>query len=265
MIEEKIIQIRSNSTIFGICENDRYIDIVHGEFEKRFQQLFNELLPRDAVVFDIGANIGIVSIIIERIRPGSKIYSFEAGKGVFDILQKNLRNNYCRNINAYNLAVADFNGDLSFSEDSAYGHAVDEYSDDIGVYRVPCLTIDSLVHIFSRDRVDFIKIDIEGFEPQALVGAKGTISKFNPIFLMEINPWCLRSYGGHDPVEFVSHIFNDFEYTYVVNKNDWTLDSPIIYMNRGEFLDLMKSDELYCGDLLFSNNILLCEIASRWI
>lgn len=188
----------ANAYIEGVKEDDPYINIVDGQFEKRFQQLFEKCLPEKSISFDIGANIGIISVILGTIRPEGRVFSFEGGQHVCEVLRRNVARNLLKNVNVSHCAIANYNGVIHFNENSAYGHAVDGIdenaeADQAGMTSVPCFTVDELVARHSIERLDLIKLDIEGFEPQALAGAVNTIRKFDPIILMEINPWCIET------------------------------------------------------------------------
>lgn len=261
----KTIDIHCTASIEGISADDRYIEIVDGQFEKRFQQIFSRCLPVDGVCFDIGANIGVVSIILDRLLRGGVVHAFEAGKGVFETLNRNIRNNYAFNVETHQLAVSDVEGSLTFSEDSAYGHALEKSDGAASSYIVPSFTIDTLARSHTPSRLDFIKLDIEGYEPRALTGASWVIKNLNPIFLIEINPWCIKNYGGANPEAFVRSLFSKFAYCYMVNAHDWSIESPVIALDADGFVDRMNSDELFCGDILCSNNIRLQEGLAYWL
>jgi hypothetical protein len=61
------------------------------------------------------------------------------------------------------------------------------------------------------DAVSFIKIDVEGHEPEVLAGAGALISRFRPTIFMEFNPWTINAYGGHSPAAFAKALFESFE------------------------------------------------------
>ncbi len=257
------IVIHTSADIKGVDDSDSYIEIVHGQFEKRFQELFEKFLPSKPTIFDIGANIGIVSIIAGKIRPGGRVFSFEAGAGVFEVLKDNVINNFMLNVTPVHCAVADFDGTISFSENSAYGHAVEESDqNDQQLSTVPCYSIDTHVDQYAPSGVDLIKLDIEGFEPQALKGAIRTIRSFDPVFLMEVNPWCIENYGKVDFAEFMRSIFNEFNYVYIINKH-WHEDRPIREINFENLMEMVNNSEnLFVDDLVFCKSAKLSAVSS---
>ena len=263
-MKNKIIEIKSTAMIEGIEDRDRYIAVVNGQFEARFQQVFDAILKKDAVIFDIGANIGIISIILDRVVPGAQIYAVEAGEQIMQVLQRNLAANHASSVEPLHCAVAAYDGSISFVTDSAYGHATSD-ADGANTQTLPCYTIDTLAKTYAPTRLDFIKLDIEGFETQALDGASWTIETLNPMFLMELNPWCISNYGKSDPAELVRRIFRDFRYAYLINKSDWTNLSPVLVTTAEEVIKMFEAEPLFCDDLLFSNNEDLPKRLSKWI
>ncbi len=73
---------------------------------------------------------------------------------------------------------------------------------------IKCITIDSL----ELDRLDFIKIDCEGFEHKILKGAEKTIKKFKPVMVIEINNFTLNRNNTSDNDIYI--YLNELGYTY---------------------------------------------------
>nr|WP_075088707.1 FkbM family methyltransferase [Verrucomicrobium spinosum] len=73
-------------------------------------------MAEDAVALDVGANIGVTSLILsERLRSG-RVFAFEPGETVFQLLQENLKNNAVSNVDAYHQAVSDKTQRSGFSK-----------------------------------------------------------------------------------------------------------------------------------------------------
>ncbi len=139
-------------------------------------------LKRDSVVIDAGANIGIFSALAASLCHEGQIYSFEPGTNAFATLQKNLA---CyHNAKAINSALGDFphSGRLYLGSSTT----VNAVSDDITAQtttteKIEINSIDNFVREEKLKRVDFIKIDTEGYEEKVIKGASETIKKFSPI------------------------------------------------------------------------------------
>ncbi|WP_457300903.1 FkbM family methyltransferase [Phyllobacterium sp. P5_D12] len=147
---------------------------------------------------------------------GAEVHSFEPQPEVFALLKANVEGNGLSHVTPWNLAVSSAPGVAHFSGSSAYGHI----SDDASAPEVRVVTIDGFVKEQALQRVDLIKIDVEGFEPQVLKGARVTIEKFNPIIYMEFNSWCLMMHGNTNPFDFAKSLFADFASVHVVDNSD---------------------------------------------
>ena len=76
-------------------------------------------------------------------------------------------------------------------------------------------------------RLDFVKMDIEGHEPQALEGFSRLIGRHRPVLLVEFNPRCLVDLQQQDPVAFLEQIFAFYPRVRVTSafEDDETFDS----------------------------------------
>jgi FkbM family methyltransferase len=254
MSETRSFEVHSTFEIEGVADNDKYINIVSGQFEKRFQQLANRTLPKHAVAFDIGANIGVVSIVLGSIFCGGKVFAVEPGPRVFQVLDRNLRRNELHNVVPLRYAVSDTMGEVTFSENSAYGHIASGEANAEGLSSAKCVTIDWLANDLDLSRLDLVKVDIEGFEPQAMRAADRVIERFNPMFLIELNPWCMRNYGGNDPVQFVKDMQTRFEHVLIINKN-YGEDAPLKRIDVDElFNEIGNPASVFVDDIIVTNN-----------
>lgn len=69
-----------------------------------------------------------------------------------------------------------------------------------GAGKIPTLTIDSL----NLEKVDFLKVDVEGYEIKVLMGAENTIKRWNPVILVEQKRWEKYSPDGPSPAELLA-------------------------------------------------------------
>ncbi|APH57005.1 putative cytosolic protein [Granulibacter bethesdensis] len=169
------------------------------------------------VAIDGGANIGVHTIEWARHMTGwGHVLSFEAQEVVYYALAGNIVINNCLNVHAKLAALGDEVGELiiprpDYFKPSTFGSLEIKpqqlheyigqpisYDTSTGV-AVPLVSIDSL----NLQRVDFIKLDIEGMEVEALKGAKKTIQAHRPILFVEI----IKS-----DVEQIVSFFNQIDY-----------------------------------------------------
>jgi len=149
-----------------------YVVLTEQIIEKN--QYHVELIPDNASVIDAGANVGIFSIFAAVNHPDATIYAFEPAPETFAALRENTK--YYPNIRVFNCALGDRTGTASLVITPNQGAG-----NHIGKEGIPVdmKTIDSL-----GVRMDFLKMDTEGYESPILQGATETIKKWKPIIVM---------------------------------------------------------------------------------
>ena len=158
-----------------------------GAFEKKEMALCKEYISETSIVLDIGANIGLHSIYFSILAKDGCILSFEPSLATFSILVGNVAN--ITNIVPINLAINAEGKIANFyhTSDNAYSSLMDtKRKEVISVIKVPCMRVDDVVSGLHLDRVDFVKIDVEGLEFEVLKGMVEVISKYQPVIFCEI-------------------------------------------------------------------------------
>lgn len=131
------------------------------------------------VVVDGGACIGDHTIAyLEAVGETGRVLAFEPNPLAYECLCYN-----CPDATNYPLALGDFTGAIDYlpSENAGAGHVA--WRIENGASRVPIIELD----LFRLNRLDFMKLDLEGYEYQALVGAKATLNICRPVLVIEIN------------------------------------------------------------------------------
>lgn len=179
--------------------NNSYFDPEEVLTLKEILTLRREIVGEGVIVIDGGANIGVHTIEWAKAMHGwGSVLAFEAQERVYYSLAGNIAINNCFNASAYNAALGAFVGTidipvLDYFKPSSFGSfelRKKENNEYIGqkidyaeakCRKVSLVTVDSL----SLTRIDFMKLDIEGMELEALEGAKNTIVALKPIMLIE--------------------------------------------------------------------------------
>ncbi len=159
-------------------------------------------------ILDIGANVGLYTVIAALANPDAKVVAFEPVPSTFAVLGENLARNGLTDLEHHNIAVGAESGTASFHV--PYGDCPSSASFDESGFRgldgevveVDVVTIDEI--IAGDDPVDFVKIDVEGFEPLVLEGMTATIERCHPAIVLESN------YDG--PADEVAGILHDHGY-----------------------------------------------------
>jgi FkbM family methyltransferase len=213
----EIAQCRHGPMLFN--RHDVYIGASlrrYGEYSPGEAALFATLLKPGMTVVEVGANIGAHTVALSQfVGPTGWVHAFEPQRLVFQTLCANLALNGCANVFARNAAIGAAPGEIrvpvlsphrphNFGGLSLVGAPVGE--------RVVLQTLDAL----GLAACDFLKLDIEGMEIEALQGAAGLIRQFRPILYVEnvrqdrsaalialLHAWDYRLYA-HTPPLFVA-------------------------------------------------------------
>jgi len=144
--------------------------------------IIDKYLEKNAVILDIGANIGNHSLYWTLEKGAKKVYAFEPLTGTYEILLKNIElNNLQDKIIPYNFGLFDeeTKAKVGVFNKSNIGGTSFVKSED-GNFRL--VTLDSLD---IQDKIDLIKIDVEGAEVEVLFGGIETIKKNKPPIVIE--------------------------------------------------------------------------------
>jgi FkbM family methyltransferase len=177
-----------------------------GTYEPELRRVFRGVLATGGIAVDAGANVGWHTLLMARlVGEGGRVLAVEANPSVRTRLVEHLELNEIRNVEVIPCALGDAQGSVEFQapavDDPAAGdgHVVD--AGDIqrrDVIRVEVRTLDAILEPMHLERLDLIKIDVEGFEWPVLKGAERAIAKFRPHIVFEyIDEYADR--GGGNP------------------------------------------------------------------
>lgn len=195
LLREFLYPIGSEAIIrFGPLKGCRYViteqsgwSPVVGRWEPEAQQLYGELIEAGNVIWDLGANTGIHSLLFARLAgPAGKVIAFEPLQVNVDQIRRTCAMNGITNVHIVAKAVAARAGSARFhiGMHDKQGSLVGIGSESGMVIEVPCTTLDEALE--ESGQVDFVKIDIEGAESQALEGFS-KVGKANPTFAIDLH------------------------------------------------------------------------------
>ena len=172
----------------NLKENIAFEIFADGIYEKETSDLIVEKLCPNAVLLDVGANIGSITMPVCTARPDVKVICAEASVNVFTYLQKNIAFNKLKNCVLVNKAISNADDEevIFFNPDDLFGKG-SMASSFVGTSeKIKTITIDTLLANLKITALDFIKIDIEGYEYFAFKGAEKTLQQTNaPDILFE--------------------------------------------------------------------------------
>jgi FkbM family methyltransferase len=173
----------------------RWVEDPYAGLVRRRGDLF-----RGGHVIDVGANIGYNAVLFARaLAPGFKVFAFEPDAQNFALLARAIAG---LPVEAVASAVGADDGELELwrNPDHHADHRVATAAwraEHPGAVRVPACRLDTFLE--GRGPVAFVKIDVQGYEPQVLAGMRGVVEA-NPDLAvgLEYDPAAIRALGG-DP------------------------------------------------------------------
>ena len=218
--EERLVRTKINGKPYSISSDDDYLDHVEGEFEPEMVSLFKSLIQPTDTVLDIGANIGCTSLLFGDL--ARKVYSFEPSPTTHRWLVQNVRMAKLNNVEPINLGLGKDAGtfELTFAPNNRSGGFVSNLTNASEGHQVEQITIakgDDFIREHQIAKVDFIKIDVEGFEQSVIQGLAETIAREQPIVALELNHWCLNAFQRTSVPDFFDFLLSVFPYLYAVD------------------------------------------------
>jgi len=169
-------------------------------WEEHQHSIIDKYLNNKSIAVEIGSHIGTLTVKLSKVV--SKVYAFEPMKATYNTLVDNLELNNCDNVIHHEKGCGDENKKVRvkwISDNNAGGTGLEggyltkDSNIDCDII-VDVVTLDSL----KLEKIDYMKIDAEGYEELVIKGAKETIQACLPLIVME----CFNE------DTFNSHVFN---------------------------------------------------------
>ena len=202
----KKIQISRNNIRWNLDLSEG-IDLhifIFGTFEKEIVKCAKKLkLNKFNNIIDVGANFGIQTLQIADEFKNSKIYSIEPTNYAYKKLLKNLNLNkeLRKNIKTYKLFLASKNKEKpdaiysSWNLNSKKLKHITHFGEKKDTHNTQSTTLDQFILENKIHELDFIKLDVDGYEYYVLEGGSNFLKKKNPPIFMELAPYLYEEYG----------------------------------------------------------------------
>jgi FkbM family methyltransferase len=151
-----------------------------GSYELEMQKRVAQEVKRGDVFYDVGANVGFYSLLAATLIDLGRVYAMEPLPANLGYLRKHLELNRVSNVEVFEVAVSDQVGSAFFQVEAtrAMGRIAPDGAD--GAIRVETSTLDTLLKEEQIAPPNFIKMDIEGAEFRALLGARECFARHRP-------------------------------------------------------------------------------------
>jgi len=218
--------------------------------EYTYEDFINEVVRKEikegSVFLDLGAHVGFyTSMAAEAVGPNGKVFAFEPDPSNLEALKKTMAANGYKNVILEQKAVSDKVGTATFF---LYGSTNNSMAPNLYDRKADTLTVEtiSMDEYFSHrpEKIDFIKMDIEGAEGLALRGMRHIFEKNKKLKMMtEFAPVAIKKLSNMEPIDFLKELLEIFD-VFEINTEQKAL-IPIFEMVNGKrVLNMKKANEL---------------------
>ena len=236
---DQSFKLRGETFVISGQDTSMLPGLLNQTYEKHELDFYLSRVREGDIIFDVGANVGLYARLgAKKVGPTGRVHAFEPSPLTLKFLKMNCAD--LSNLTIVEKAISDHPGETTlYVETSDLGCSSLLAKTQEGV-RVTVTTVDEYLSTLPLQRVDFIKMDIEGFEQEALRGMKRAL-QLKPTVLMEFNPSFLRQHG-RDPEAFLKEIHSVFP------------SVRYIHESTGELLPLKECADL--GHQIIANLVL---------
>jgi len=201
---EKVNGVYFELDLNELVDNSLYYQ---GCFELSTTRSIQRLVKSGWTVMDIGANVGCHTFNLAKlVGEYGKVFAFEPMLPAFRKLKRNYELNNFKNIKLEKLALSNNEGQSSSSFRTSWTMDGRDNKENLNEV-VSFTTVDSYCDKNGINNIDFIKIDVDGFEYKVLKGAENMLRKSHPVINMELGTYTLAR-AGDDINRTISYLIN---------------------------------------------------------
>ena len=212
-----------------------------------------DFLNKDAVIFDIGANVGSFVYRLENKLSSNNIVAFEPNEKLYFRLKR-----IFPEIKIFPIALSDknetaefkipvINGKTFHSRGTLQTDYKESGEEKHTINKVKVMKMDDWITTQNINRIDFIKIDVEGNEMKTLFGAKQTITKFQPTLMVEME----QRHHQQPLFEMISEVESwGFEANFL-NRETFELEKLTEKIIADQNENVLINKKLYINNIIF--------------
>lgn len=166
-------------------------------YEPELSPLFWRAAVEAGVTVDIGAHVGFYALLAARANPAARVFAFEPLDATFERLRRNLGLNDARNVEAVHAAAGSRDGRFPLFRTSAkipcsaslsreFMEAEHGDTHTIEQIEVSVLALDPFLEQRAVERLDLVKIDVDGYEAEVLAGLRDVVRRDRPTIFCEV-------------------------------------------------------------------------------
>jgi FkbM family methyltransferase len=169
-------------------DNDSLIQLLQKDkiYQEHVNKIIYQFAKPNSLILDVGSNIGVFTLSFAKLFPTCQVWSFEMMPNTFQCLERTCQINKLNNVVLKNIGLMDKTDEYSVRYKkikSGQTYITDIKENDNDLKKAKCTTLDS----FELTNISFIKMDIQGAEYYALLGAKQTLINNQCVVLAEFS------------------------------------------------------------------------------
>lgn len=221
---------------------EQFIDckvLLTDSYEPDTVECFTALVKPGMIALDVGANIGVCSLILAKlVGEAGQVHAFEPSKWACERLRRNVELNQMKCIHIVHAAVG-----REFSAERVImcpnGYRLDG-RDTATKQKVMVYSIDDYCVGRKIGKLDFVKIDTDGWEPDVLMGGRQTLDAFRPFIIFELGPDHMARCGfdPRSPFKILGDIGYDF---YHIDLSPLDCDSVFDVIPKDKSINVLAS------------------------
>jgi FkbM family methyltransferase len=201
---------------------------LNGVWEKKATQYISKKIQPGMHVLDVGASTGYYTLLFSKlVGETGRVLSFEPIPVAKKYVDTNIDINHLKNVDTFGFALFDKKGTACLADPlrndkidpdkkTAAGHDI----------MVEMVVFDELIKELKLNRIDMVKLDVEGAELNVLKGMEKTLKKDKPGLLIEIHPYLLESFH---------YTYNDLlRYLSLLGYQREPVDKPELNFSKGD-------------------------------
>lgn len=172
--------------------------------------IYCRLAKQSRVIVDVGANVGVYTLIACAVNQQARVYAFEPVPQIYQRLANNVHLNQWQNrCTLKDIAVSNQSGRAQFhvphgTVPTSASLSPDGFRGADGF--LINVTVDTLDNVCHNEFIDLVKIDVEGFEDAVLLGMRGILQRSSPNIIVECNP--------DGPFREIEEILSEYRYSF---------------------------------------------------
>jgi len=196
------------------------LGLLIGTYEADTVKVCKKLIKPGMTVLDIGAHAGYFTRIFSHIVGSQgRVLAFEPHPANYEVLKRNVERWHLTNVTLIRKAVSNKEGSAIFYETiGSFGHSLHWKKPHIDQFKVEIISLDKFLPKIGVKEVHFVKMDIEGHEPEALDGMNNLIKHQKQIYLvLEFKPSLLKI-RDYEPISLIKKLFQMGFKVFVIGK-----------------------------------------------